>query len=469
MGKRSTNTTKSGKFMNPTDQARKEARRRELKKNKKQRQMVRTAVIKGKNPTDIILELEKLDDMEFNVLAPPPLNEKVMREKRRKLMETWTRVVHLYEKEDVDQHLDLKKMWSNYLKRKEEVVDHYEAVKTAQMVDIDDIPLPNAGNEDSENTGNIPLPPSLSMPPKVGILKKSSVLDSLRPKSCPGVPAGPPPPLSEYDDFEADTATVEDNRNKRIRFAGNEDEENKNVQMDNVQKKMLAVSGQDVDAYMKEMEEVHKKNEADKMASDLRSRMANNQPLPPGEMPAQQTFVQMAPAGFMMRPPLRPGMPPPGVRLPPGPPPGRPTLPPGPPPGRPPFMGGPQRPGNPQGQRPRAHMPRPLNPQVVSAGPQLTGSGSTASASKPIKTGSVIEAKPQMRNLLSDVTRFVPTNVKVRRDGAAGAPPGGKKKPTDPMRDVFAKYAQPEVKQPQAPASTMDESYSQFMAEIEKS
>ena len=37
--------------MNPTDQARKEARRRELKKNKKQRQLVRTAVIKGKNPT----------------------------------------------------------------------------------------------------------------------------------------------------------------------------------------------------------------------------------------------------------------------------------------------------------------------------------------------------------------------------------------------------------------------------------
>ena len=37
MGKRSTSTTKSGKYMNPTDQARKEARRRELKKNKKQR------------------------------------------------------------------------------------------------------------------------------------------------------------------------------------------------------------------------------------------------------------------------------------------------------------------------------------------------------------------------------------------------------------------------------------------------
>lgn len=77
MGKRSTSTTKSGKYMNPTDQARKEARKRELKKNKKQRQMVRAAVLKGKNPRELIVELEKIDDMEFNPLAPPPLNEKV--------------------------------------------------------------------------------------------------------------------------------------------------------------------------------------------------------------------------------------------------------------------------------------------------------------------------------------------------------------------------------------------------------
>ena len=32
MGRRSINTTKSGKYMNPTDQARKEARKRELRK-----------------------------------------------------------------------------------------------------------------------------------------------------------------------------------------------------------------------------------------------------------------------------------------------------------------------------------------------------------------------------------------------------------------------------------------------------
>ena len=51
--------------------------KRELKKNKKQRQQVRTAVLKGKNPREIVEELEKIDDMEFNVLMPPPLNGKV--------------------------------------------------------------------------------------------------------------------------------------------------------------------------------------------------------------------------------------------------------------------------------------------------------------------------------------------------------------------------------------------------------
>ena len=40
--------------MNPTDQARKEARRKELKKNKKQRMAVRQAVLKGKDPLMLV-------------------------------------------------------------------------------------------------------------------------------------------------------------------------------------------------------------------------------------------------------------------------------------------------------------------------------------------------------------------------------------------------------------------------------
>lgn len=63
--------------MNPTDQARKEARKKELKKNKKQRMAVRQAVLKGKDPQQIIEDLIKIDEMEYNIAAPPPLSEKV--------------------------------------------------------------------------------------------------------------------------------------------------------------------------------------------------------------------------------------------------------------------------------------------------------------------------------------------------------------------------------------------------------
>jgi len=82
--------------MNPTDQARKEARKKELKKNKKQRQLVRTAVLKNKDPGLIIKELDKLDEVEYNPLEPPQLAEKVLKDKRKKLKETLDRVMKLY-------------------------------------------------------------------------------------------------------------------------------------------------------------------------------------------------------------------------------------------------------------------------------------------------------------------------------------------------------------------------------------
>lgn len=63
--------------MNPTDQARKEARRRELRKNKKQRSLVRQAVIKTKDPRQMLAELDSLDEMELNPLENLPYNDKV--------------------------------------------------------------------------------------------------------------------------------------------------------------------------------------------------------------------------------------------------------------------------------------------------------------------------------------------------------------------------------------------------------
>ena len=47
--------------MNPTDQWRKESRKKELKKNKKQRSAVREAVIKTKSAAAIIKEIEEIE------------------------------------------------------------------------------------------------------------------------------------------------------------------------------------------------------------------------------------------------------------------------------------------------------------------------------------------------------------------------------------------------------------------------
>lgn len=83
--------------------------------------MVRAAVLKMKDPTQILEELQKIDEMgiffleiqflyylyiyfksvycfisEYNVLQPSPLNEKVLKEKRKKLKETFDRVLKMY-------------------------------------------------------------------------------------------------------------------------------------------------------------------------------------------------------------------------------------------------------------------------------------------------------------------------------------------------------------------------------------
>lgn len=58
---------------------------------------------------------------------------------------------------------------------------------------------------------------------------------------------------------------------------------------------------------------------------------------------------------------------------------------------------------------------RPGAPSMLSGRPQL----STSTQSKPAQskpTASIIEAKPQMRNLSADLTRFVPTTLKVKKD-----------------------------------------------------
>jgi len=506
MGKRPTNATKGGKFMNPTDQARKEARRRELKKNKKQRIMVRNAVLKGKKPQEILEELEKIDDMEYNPVTPCPLNQKVMSEKRRKLMETWDRVFKMYEKDAPDQYEEVKKHWTAYQSRKIDVIRYYESVMAAKDVEIDAIPLPNLSTGEIgawDDESNIPLPPTIQQPPKSLLKKQMTVLEGMKSKICPGVPPGMPPSIQEYEDL---APPDRENRKRKIRFGTEEEDADessgvplgahdgdalvpdqdhppgllpgdvdgtemgrhgdgedhdpdddddgepmvKAPQPNSLQRKMLEMAGQDLDQFMKEMEEVHKQKEAEKEAS-LQRRLARleNEPNPPGtgagpedygRTPEQQAAVPSRPGvpppgvslppglppGHMPPQPVRPGVPPPGVRMPPGPPPGVP----------------------PSAARPL--MPKPLG--VLSAKPQINKS--------EVKTDKVIASAPVMRNLKSDVTRFVPTNLRVKRDDRKGA------KKQEETQKKPAMFTQQQAPQQQQQQKTKDDAYNDFMKEM---
>ena len=106
-------------------------------------------------------------------------------------------------------------------------------------------------------------------------------------------------------------------------------------------------------------------------------------------------------------------------------------------------------------------LPRPLG--VVTAKPQLT-------APNP-KTDSVIEGAPVMRNLRSDVTRFVPTNLRVKRD--EGKKPESNKRKAglnfhqQQQQQMMARQQQQQQQQmQQRKGKSKDEMYSDFMREM---
>ncbi|XP_063382611.1 WW domain-binding protein 11 [Cydia fagiglandana] len=517
MGRRSINTTKSGKYMNPTDQARKEARKKELKKNKRQRQMVRAAVLKMKDPTQILEELQKIDEMEYNVLQPSPLNEKVLKEKRKKLRETFDRVLKMYDKDDPEKWVELKRQEMEYEKRKAHLISYYESVKLAQSVQVDDIPLPTLQMPENYVYGNmasqIPMPMDIAPPsaPMKPILKKDSVYKE-RPAGAeaPGVPPGPPPDfaLLLLDAVQEEKEVGKEKKSLRFSdlpdegppgekcipmptslpqasedFNGEAEHMDHNMEhMDedselannaapkptSLQQRMLALSGQNIDDFMKEMEEVHRKRERDR-AADLNARLTalkrsggqrdsdsdsdNETPMAPPAMPAMPPEFILEPPGVEMRqmpPPLiPPGLRPPPLlvppgalrlpaRAPPGPPPGAPRLlrPPGPPPGAPPRLLRPLVPPPP---------PKQMPPSVLMAAPIIH--------KKDGPQGATITAKPQIRNLSADVTRFVPSALRVKRED---------KKANTKLKPAVQR---PESVPKQAPSK--DDAYMQFMKEME--
>lgn len=525
--------------MNPTDQARKEARKKELKKNKKQRQMVRAAVLKGKDPMQIIEEMEKIDQMEYNVLQPSPLNEKVLKDKRKKLRDTLDRVLKMYNKDDPEKWVELKRSQAEYERRRGQLVTFYESVKHAQQVSVDEIPLPAIQIPEHissmfSSTSQIPLPTVETVlapnpnhlapvvkPPS--ILKRTTAYGMSLDKEPPGVPPGPPLELSSCSEDEDEVninvaipiSNASEIRSKTLRFSDDVEPSKERMEVDvpspvvvadtaenssdveepssvvtvknkptSLQQRMVALSGQNIDDFMKEMELVHKNKEQDSSMSDNPKNMEESaseekekekpqEPMvPPGTDPQEVVLHKLPsnpipPPNLIFRPPPpmpRNMMPLMAMRLPPGPPPGRPSLPPGPPPGLPPRMGLRLPPGPPPGMPPRmlrlpmmqqpssGPVPSGINPNVLSAAPQLINRNEQG------KQGATIMAKPQIRNLSADVTRFVPSALRVKREDK------NKKNVTRQM--LVNELKQQEMAKP-IPGATKDDAYMQFMREME--
>uniref|UniRef100_A0A3Q1LYL8 WW domain binding protein 11 n=1 Tax=Bos taurus TaxID=9913 RepID=A0A3Q1LYL8_BOVIN len=576
MGRRSTSSTKSGKFMNPTDQARKEARKRELKKNKKQRMMVRAAVLKMKDPKQIIRDMEKLDEMEFNPVQQPQLNEKVLKDKRKKLRETFERILRLYEKENPDIYKELRKLEVEYEQKRAQLSQYFDAVKNAQHVEVESIPLPDMPHAPSNILiQDIPLPGA--QPPS--ILKKTSAYGpptravSILPllghgvprlppgRKPPGPPPGPPPPQvlqmygrkvgfaldlptrrrdedmlyspelaqrghdddvsstseddgypedmdqdkhddstddsdsdrsdgeSEGDEFvHRDDTERENNEEKKsglsVRFADmpgkSRKKKKKNMkELTPLQAMMLRMAGQEIPEEGREVEEFSEEDDEDSDDSEAEKqsqKQHKEESLSDGTSAAsqQQAPPQSVPPSQIQAPPM-PGPPPLGP--PPAPPlrpPGPPTgLPPGPPPGIPPPRPGMMRPPlvpplgpAPPGLFPPAPLP---NPGVLSAPPNLIQrpkADDTSAATIEKKATATISAKPQITNPKAEITRFVPTALRVRREnkGAAAAP---QRKSEDDSAVPLAKTAPKSGPSVPVSVQTKDDVYEAFMKEME--
>ncbi|RWS26328.1 hypothetical protein B4U80_07372 [Leptotrombidium deliense] len=426
MGRRSINTTKSGKYMNPTDQARKEARKRELKKNKKQRMLVRAAVLKGKDPHQILADLERLDQMEYNVNSAPPLNEKVLKDKRRKLKETWDRLCRLYFKEDNDKFLELKRLETEYETKRNQLIKFYESVRSTQDVALDDIPLPSGPMDISLPQSDVSQQP-YELP---SILKKPSLASKLPNKEPPGVPPGPPPVLSDLED----DSDEEKDKNKKVRFGDDSASKPKET---------------DISEFLKEIEQVEKsvgltQPKGGATPSVTQSGSSFNCVPPPPLFMLRPSITNVANAAALratnpqsqIAVTNRPAVPvliPPSIR------------------------------------QPAIQANRLAQPNRSSGSNRPSGSNLSISrkddkkATHFVSDKATIEAKPQLRNLSADATRFTPTSLRVKRPEKQN-----KKNPKDGSEALDSNYYSTTYQTGSETAvQTKDDAYEVFMKELQ--
>lgn len=128
-------------------------------------------------------------------------------------------------KEENERYQELKRLESDYEAKRDKMVKFYEAVRSAQEVSLDDIPLPSGPPELETETGGDSETksfPTTSDHDPTSILKRSENITVTR--TPPGLPSGPPPCLDEFEDGDSNDDDEEDG-SKRVRFAGDHEKE----------------------------------------------------------------------------------------------------------------------------------------------------------------------------------------------------------------------------------------------------
>lgn len=361
------------------------------------------------------------------------------------------RLVH---EDEPEQWAECKRKEVEYEKRRYKRMQYYESVRHAEQVLIEDIPLPTATSDKPVPKISLPPPVLLTHVPPPSSMKKHDDFSSLdlheiKEKHPPGVPSMIPPDLFEMRELDSDYESDEKNSEseEEVPLKRKDEEKPKDKHDKNIEE------------FMKEVESAQKKKEEEKALETVRI-----DPTPDVEMeegiekpheieiprpaPAPQEIITIpAPFGmpriphpsFFRPPPMRPTMQM-GIRLPPGPPPGRPNL------SGMARMGIRMAPGPPLGPPPR-HSKQHHHHHDRNAPPKDPKSAT-------------ITAKPQIRNLSADVTRFVPVSALrgVKRD--------------EPKKPKPKSYI-PETQRPQFVARqqqqqpTKDDAYKQFMNELQ--
>uniref|UniRef100_A0A915E1I1 WW domain-binding protein 11 n=1 Tax=Ditylenchus dipsaci TaxID=166011 RepID=A0A915E1I1_9BILA len=409
MGKRS-GVTKSGRVMNPADRERKQQRLKELKRNKKERVKIRQAIVKSRDPQELIEHLEKLDDQEFN-----PENElagNVIADKRGKYRGAFIQMIALYRTEKNDKEVkSLEGMLHDYELERFQKEQHFKALMFSKSADPDEIPLPiGSMDPDAALTPFAPPPVAPQFHPtmKAGILKKPVVQNATavapkKHKYPPGPPCGLPPSLSDED--EEDFNDPIDAPDEEFDFGPVD-----------IPESMLAPE-----------QPVYSRVPPPR-------NMFGGLPIPPGMAPPPPRMYQQPQPNYLNMPQDVHSQQQQQRR------------------------GGPGSSGVPSqatgSNRTQASSDEPNSAAVISAGPQVV------IPTVNVTSDPIISAAPQMRNLKRETTRFVPTALRVSRP----APPvvkamsGGTIIPNK-------KNNSGQAKQNPAAAKSTDQAYDEFLKE----